>query len=89
MARVTLEAMACGLPVIATPNSGTVVRDGVDGFLVQPRDIESLKEKIRFFYDNPHRIITMGDNARKRAEQYTWPDFGIRTANALEQFGNL
>lgn len=45
---VTLEAMACGLPVVVTENSGSkeAVRDGVDGFVVPIRDIKALKEKL-------------------------------------------
>ena len=37
-----LEAMAHGLPVITTPCCGEVVSDGVDGFIVAPRDAEAL-----------------------------------------------
>ncbi len=48
-----LEAMAHGLPVIATPNCGEVVRDGVDGMIVPIRDAEALTRAIqRFACDN-------------------------------------
>ena len=72
IARVRLEAMACGLPVITTLNAGSVVRDGIDGFLVPARDAEVLKDKILYFYNNPDAIKTMGKNARRQAEKYTW-----------------
>ena len=36
---VTYEALACGLPSIVTPNAGSVVRDGVDGFHVPAGDV--------------------------------------------------
>lgn len=42
---VTYETMACGLPSIVTENSGSVVRDNMDGFVIPIRDIETLKEK--------------------------------------------
>ncbi len=43
-----LEAMACGLPVISTPIGGIAeaVKDGVNGYLIQPGDYEALTEKI-------------------------------------------
>jgi glycosyltransferase involved in cell wall biosynthesis len=41
-----LEAMAHGLPVIATPNCGAVVRDGLDGFVVRARDAQALASAI-------------------------------------------
>jgi glycosyltransferase involved in cell wall biosynthesis len=41
-----LEAMAHGVPVIATPNCGEVVTDGVDGFIIPPRDSAALAQVI-------------------------------------------
>ncbi|MFN3929394.1 MAG: glycosyltransferase family 4 protein, partial [Thermoflexus sp.] len=41
-ALVTYEALACGLPVVTTPNAGSVVRDGVEGFVVPIRDVDAL-----------------------------------------------
>jgi len=71
-AKVTYEAMACGLPVIVTPNAGSVARDGEDGFLIPPRDSEALQEKLLKLYEDPGMRETMGRNARKRAEIFTW-----------------
>ena len=42
---VTYEALACGLPCVVTPASGSVVRDGIEGFLVEPRDVDGLAER--------------------------------------------
>ncbi len=41
-ASVTYEAMSLGLPIVTTPNSGSLVRDGIDGYLVPARDAQSL-----------------------------------------------
>jgi glycosyltransferase involved in cell wall biosynthesis len=41
-ASVTYEAMSVGLPMVTTPNSGSLVRDGLDGYLVPARDSQSL-----------------------------------------------
>lgn len=71
-ALVSYESMASGLPSIVTYNTGSVVRDGVDGFIVPIRDIESLKKRMKYFYDNQDKVLIMGKNARERACEYTW-----------------
>jgi glycosyltransferase involved in cell wall biosynthesis len=45
-ARAVFEALACGCYVITTPNSGTIVEQGVHGALVPPGDAERLAEAI-------------------------------------------
>ena len=51
MARTALEAMACGLPVILTPNTGAsdLVKEGVSGSIVPIRDPNSIVEKALFW----------------------------------------
>lgn len=46
---VTYEAMAMGLPVITTPNAGSIVRDGVDGFLIAPRSSDAIVDALERF----------------------------------------
>ena len=41
-ANAAMEAMSSGLPVICTPNTGSVARDGVDGYIVPPRDVDAI-----------------------------------------------
>ena len=72
------EAMASGLPVITTHNSGSVVRDGVDGFIVPIRDVDALQEKIRLLYANKELRARMGQQSRKRAESFTWDAYRTR-----------
>lgn len=79
LARVIPEAMACSLPVVCTTNTGgeDIVRDGIDGFIIPIRDVERLKEKILFFYENPDIAKKMGENAKERAKSsFTWDDYG-------------
>lgn len=61
-----LEAMACGLPVIAPADTGSaeVVIDGETGLLVQPRDEASLACALRRLLDDPAAAAAMGDRAR-------------------------
>ncbi len=84
-ALVNYIAMACGLPVITTFNSGSLVRDGEDGFLVPIRDVEALKEKILYFYERPQEIKAMGTNAREEIENYTWENYGEQLIKVYER----
>lgn len=84
-ARVIKEAMACGLPIICTENSGSIVRDGMDGFVIPIQDLEAIKEKILYFYDNPDRVSEMGRQARINMEKNgTWENFSRKLAETIE-----
>jgi len=65
--RATLEAMACGTPVITTENARGIVEDGVSGFVVPIRDSQALKEKIEYFSKNESARSQMGIAAREAA----------------------
>jgi len=79
LAMVQPQAMACGLPVICTTNTGgeDIVRDGKDGFVIPIRDVEKLKEKLVYLYENPEICWKMGESAKQRVSQgFTWDDYG-------------
>jgi glycosyltransferase involved in cell wall biosynthesis len=84
-ALVNYEAMACGLPVITTYNSGSVVRNNKDGFIIPIRDVNALRNKIKYFYENPQQIKIMGRNARKNVEKYTWERHGLSLIKNYEK----
>ena len=87
-AMVQAQAMACGLPVIFTPNTGgeDFIRDGIDGFMVPIRSVEKLKEKILYFYENPDVALRMGESAKARVSQgFTWDDYGKKMIAAYEK----
>ena len=67
-ALVHLEAMACGVPVITTPNCGSVVRAGVDGFIVPIRDAAAIADKVELLLTDRALRARMGRSARERAE---------------------
>ena len=71
LARVLLEAMSSGLPVVATELSGATdcVTPGVDGTIVPARDPEALAEAILFHYNNRESTVAMGKAARAKIEQ--------------------
>jgi glycosyltransferase involved in cell wall biosynthesis len=74
-AKVTYEAMAAGLPVITTENSGSVVRNGLDGFIIPIRDSEAIREKIHYLYENREMREMMRANALEYIKQYTWQNY--------------
>jgi glycosyltransferase involved in cell wall biosynthesis len=67
---VVLEAMACGRPVVVTDSGGTgeAVRDGVEGFVVAPRDTDGLLVALRRLWHDPQLRRRMGDAGRARVE---------------------
>jgi len=71
---VIAEAMACGVPVITTPNTGgpDLIRDGVDGFIVPIRDVEALTDQILTLYKQPDLRHQMGLAARERIKEFSW-----------------
>lgn len=79
------EALATGLPVITTPNSGSVVRDGVEGFIVPIRDVDSLRERIVTLWQDRDMRTEMGRNARKRSERFTWEAYRRRLGTLLHR----
>ena len=84
-AKVTYEAMAAGLPVITTENSGSVVRNGMDGFIIPIRDSEAIREKISYFYENPEKIEIMSARALENIKQYTWEKYRDNLISAYER----
>jgi glycosyltransferase involved in cell wall biosynthesis len=88
MAMVQLQAMACGLPLICTTNTGgeDLIENGKQGFVVPIRDVEALKEKILFLYENPEICKEMGRSAKERVEkEFTWDHYGERIINEYKR----
>ena len=80
-ARALSEAMAAGLPIIATPQSGatTLVRDGVEGLIVPARDPGKLAEAILRLARDIEPSRRMGQAAYLRGSaRNTWQDYGDR-----------
>jgi alpha-maltose-1-phosphate synthase len=74
LALVLLEAMACGLTVITTPNSGLagLIEDGCEGFLVPLRDSEALRERLRLMARQPDVLATMRQSALAWSREHSW-----------------
>ena len=73
---VVLEAMACGIPVLATNIAGlpSMVKDWETGFLVKPGDVGQLAMAIRFLAGDDDLRRRMGANGRRKAlSEFPWP----------------
>jgi glycosyltransferase involved in cell wall biosynthesis len=80
------EAMSYGLPVITTENSGSVVRNGVDGFIVEAGDSSELVKKMIYLKNNPQIRTEMGKNARNRIKSFSWDKY---SANVYKVYSNI
>ncbi len=66
-----IEACSIGRPIITTNSIGCkdTVDDGVNGFLIPPKNIDELVQKLRFLIDNPEMRKKMGKASRVKAEK--------------------
>lgn len=84
---VTLEAMAHGLPVVATRAGGIPdkVKDGENGFLVNPGDIDALAAAIVKMARSPEERARMSRESRRRLEPFLWPGIARRVIAEYER----
>ena len=82
-ALVLLEALACGLPAIASVATGAAdILTQDSGRLVQVGDLDSLVESLRWFDRNRDRLPAMRDAARNQAQRFTWEQYRRAVSNA-------
>jgi glycosyltransferase involved in cell wall biosynthesis len=84
-ALVQQEAMSCGLPVVATRNAGgeDLIEDGETGFVVPIREPEQIATRIGQLADDRELRAAMGQNARKKAAEYSWENYAATISAAL------
>lgn len=75
-AKSGMEAMAAGLCVIGTAESGLPITDGMDGYIVPSKDAESIADKIERLAANREDVERVGRNAAKLIrDNYTWEKY--------------
>lgn len=84
----TLEAMACGLPVMVSRAAGLseLLTDGVDSLLLESRwNVQELTEKLSWLVADEALRNRLGQNARTTAEQHSWDQVTKRTLSVYQQ----
>jgi glycosyltransferase involved in cell wall biosynthesis len=84
----TIEAAACGLPIVATSINGTedFIESGVNGDFI-PHDPPRMAEILRPLIENASLRQKMGDNARRLVEErYTWDQITDQTEAAYTEY---
>jgi len=85
---VLLEAMASGVPIVASDIEGyhEVVDDGVQGVLVKPQDPEALASALVSLLRDPARRRAMSAAGREKAQRYSWR---VVAARVLEYYATV
>ena len=71
-----LEAMAHGLPVIASPNCGEVVTDGIDGLIVPASDSNALAEAFQLILQDPVKLEAISEATQAKVKQFSLARLG-------------
>lgn len=84
--QVLLEAMASGVPVLGTTHTAApdLVREGIDGFVVQPRRPDLLARRIEWAHSHRTELAEMGRHARARALTFTHARFRAEVVQAFQ-----
>ena len=84
-ANVCYEAMACGLPVVTTAESGSIVRDELDGFIIPARSAGSIAARLGELSADRARLRTMGERAAEHMRAFMIDHYGQRLLAALQR----
>lgn len=79
----TYEALAHGVPVVCTPNTGSVVQDGVEGFVVPCGSVEAIVEAIARLARDRELLAWLSSNAVRRAGDYDLDHYAARLVGAV------
>ena len=89
LSMVQLQAMSSGLPVICTRNSGgdEIIDNNINGYILPIRNLEILKSKIKYLYENKNICKHMGNEAKKKvSNKFSWESYGN---NVIQTYQNL
>jgi glycosyltransferase involved in cell wall biosynthesis len=85
-----IEAMAAGLPIMATEHTGApdVISPGREGFVLPVGDLDALVERLRWFSENRDKIPAMSAAAKKKSQEFTWERYGEKYEAMLHELGS-
>lgn len=86
---VVLQAFNVGLPVIAFRDAGgfsDIVIDGVTGYLVEYENVLEMFAKLVSLYENPLKIISLGESAKDKIKNYSFTEYIHFLVNLFEEF---
>jgi len=88
--RVCPQAMAAGVPIVATNVDGTpeAVHDGVNGFVLPPGDINGIAEKIAYLLTHPEQAKQMGVEGQRRVQEFDIDRMVAQQAELYERLTN-
>jgi glycosyltransferase involved in cell wall biosynthesis len=86
-ATATYEALFHGLPVICTRETGGVIRNGLEGFVVPSRNSDVIVDKLASLIEQPQLLATMSRAAQDRASEYDLDCYGSRLLTPLRERG--
>ena len=88
LAHIILEAMSAGLAIVTTENSGCgdLVEDGLNGWKVPIRDVDTLANRLDQCIDEPDLVMAMGRSSTTKARQWQESDFATAHANIITNF---
>lgn len=81
LSMVIPQVMSCGVPVIATTNTGgaDIIQDGRNGFIIPVRNAEAIAEKIVMLYQDGQKLTSLQEQAIQFGQQFgTWNNYGDR-----------
>jgi glycosyltransferase involved in cell wall biosynthesis len=85
-----IEAMAAGLPIMATEHTGApdIISPGREGFVLPVGDLDALVERLRWFSENRDKIPAMSAAAKKKSQEFTWERYGEKYEAMLHELGS-
>jgi glycosyltransferase involved in cell wall biosynthesis len=79
------EAMNMSIPCIVTPNSGSVIVDKEDGFIIDIASSDAIKEKMIIYKNKTELISIMGQKAYKNVQKYSWDIYANNILNIYKK----
>lgn len=86
--QVLLEALACGLPILATTHTAApdLIEDGREGFIVEPRRPDQLADRIDWALKHRDELLVMRKAARLCAQRFPWSRFHHGVDQAVREY---